>query len=67
MFEEVTELNEKQVVMQNLADRISPFLTAETAHPSHGITARESDIGNEVELIVYKISLTKETGRFEKQ
>ncbi|CAN5443683.1 hypothetical protein BH09BAC6_BH09BAC6_32530 [soil metagenome] len=67
VFEEITDLDEQQEAMQQLTNRISPFLTSKTAHPSHGITAHDSDIGNEVELVVYKINLTKKTGRFERQ
>jgi len=42
-------------------------MNIETNHPSHGITELESDIGTRVELIVYKIVLTKKTGRYEKR
>jgi nitroimidazol reductase NimA-like FMN-containing flavoprotein (pyridoxamine 5'-phosphate oxidase superfamily) len=66
-FEEVADLHEKQQVMQKLIDHIAPLITSETGHPSHGITESESDIGNGVELILYKIALNKKTGRFEKR
>jgi nitroimidazol reductase NimA-like FMN-containing flavoprotein (pyridoxamine 5'-phosphate oxidase superfamily) len=66
VFEELTGLEEKQQGMQKLIDQISPFLTGADTHPSHGITARESDIGNDIELIFYKINISKKTGRFEK-
>lgn len=65
VFEEITDLNEKLQAMQKLIDKISPFLTGDNTHPSHGITARESDIGNDIELILYKIRISKKTGRFE--
>ncbi|HEY0244739.1 MAG TPA: pyridoxamine 5'-phosphate oxidase family protein [Mucilaginibacter sp.] len=64
-FEEITDLHEKEETLQKLIKRVVPFLTEE-GHPSHGITANESDIGTEVELVLYKIIISKKTGRFEK-
>jgi nitroimidazol reductase NimA-like FMN-containing flavoprotein (pyridoxamine 5'-phosphate oxidase superfamily) len=66
-FEEITDLEEKQCIMQKLTDRIMNLMNIETNHPSHGITELESDIGTRVELIVYKIVLTRKTGRYEKR
>jgi hypothetical protein len=51
--------------MQGLIHRIMPLADNPTDHPSHGITDDENDIGTNVELIVYKIKLSKKTGRFE--
>ena len=65
-FEEIEDINEKIEVMQKLTDRMVPFLTTDDSHPSHGITPKASDVGNEVELILYKIIIDKKTGRFEK-
>ncbi len=64
-FEEITDLDEKQQAMQGIIHRIMPFANNPTDHPSHGITANEYDIGTSVDLIVYKIVITKKTGRFE--
>ena len=66
-FEELTDMHEKEQVMQKLIDRVMPLTNSETAHPSHGITERESDIGTFIELIIYKINLKWKTGRFEKR
>ncbi len=63
-FEEIIDFDEKQNTLQKLTDRIIPFLTG-GSHPSHGITANESDIGNKVDLVIYKLSIQKKTGRFE--
>ncbi len=65
-FEEITGIEEKQQAMQSLIHRIMPFSEKASDHPSHGITANESDIGTEVELIIYRIKVEKKTGRFEK-
>jgi len=51
--------------MQSIIHRIMPLANQPENHPSHGITVNEGDIGNTVELIVYKITISKKTGRFE--
>lgn len=63
-FEEILDLDEKQETLQRLINRVVPFLT-DAGHPSHGITANESDIGDDIELVIYKIIVSKKTGRFE--
>jgi nitroimidazol reductase NimA-like FMN-containing flavoprotein (pyridoxamine 5'-phosphate oxidase superfamily) len=65
-FEELSGMQEKQEAMQKLISKIEPYLSeAEDAHPSHGIADSASDIGFEKELVLYRIKLTKKTGRFE--
>ena len=64
-FEEIVDMDEKQQAMQGIIHRIMPLSNNPTNHPSHGITADASDIGDKFDLIVYKIALTKKTGRFE--
>ena len=64
-FVEIFDLNEKQSTLQKLINRMSPYLTA-ASHPSHGITANDSDVGDTVELVIYRIDIHKKTGRFEK-
>lgn len=64
-FEELTDVDKKQRAMQGIIHRIMPLANNPTDHPSHGITANEYDIGTTVDLIVYKIVITKKTGRFE--
>ena len=65
-FEELIDIHEKEQAMQRLIDHISSLFKSEAAHPSHGITANASDIGNTIDIILYKIVLSKKTGRFEK-
>src|SRR5471030_1704273 len=65
-FEEITELEEKQLVMQKLTDTIMPLLKNDNGHPSHGITESASDIGDTIDLILYKIVVDMKSGRFEK-
>ena len=64
-FEEITDGNEIEQVMQRLIHRIMPLSDNPTDHPSHGIAESDSDIGTNVELIVYRIKVSKKTGRFE--
>jgi nitroimidazol reductase NimA-like FMN-containing flavoprotein (pyridoxamine 5'-phosphate oxidase superfamily) len=65
-YEEITDLDEQQQIMQSLIHRIMPLSDDASDHPSHGITESDSDVGDTVELVVYKINLTEITGRFEK-
>lgn len=64
-FEEITEMGEQEQAMQSLIHRIMPLVEQPTGHPSHGITASEYDLGEKIDLIVYKITIEKITGRFE--
>lgn len=65
VYEEITELEEKQQAMQGIIHRIMPLVTNPQGHPSHGITEKDSDVGTTVELVVYRIRLEHKTGRFE--
>lgn len=64
-FEEITDIQEQEQTMQSLIHRIMPLMEHSTDHPSHGITANEYDIGDKIDLILYKIRIDKVTGRFE--
>jgi uncharacterized protein len=64
-FEEITDMLEREHAMQKIINRVMPLMQGETAQPSHGFTGDASDVGFEMELILYKIVLSKKTGRFE--
>lgn len=67
-FEEITDVSESGQAMQKLINRMEPLLAnSDDAHPSHGIADRASDIGITKELVLYRIKLTKKSGRFEKR
>jgi nitroimidazol reductase NimA-like FMN-containing flavoprotein (pyridoxamine 5'-phosphate oxidase superfamily) len=66
-FEEITEIGEKQQVLQKLDDRVTPFIMDDSVPREHGFVDQESDVGTSVELIMYKIIVSKKTGRFEKR
>lgn len=65
IYEEITDVEEKQQAMQGVIHRIMPLVNSPEGHPSHGITEKDSDIGTTVELVVYRIRLEEKTGRFE--
>jgi nitroimidazol reductase NimA-like FMN-containing flavoprotein (pyridoxamine 5'-phosphate oxidase superfamily) len=64
-FEEITDMLEREHAMQKIINRVMPLMRGESAQPSHGFTGDASDVGFEMELILYKIVLSKKTGRFE--
>jgi uncharacterized protein len=65
-FEEITDMNEKVKTMQKIIDCVMPLMKGQSAQPSHGFTSNASDVGDNLELILYKLTLYKKTGRFEK-
>ncbi|MGF7082184.1 pyridoxamine 5'-phosphate oxidase family protein [Mucilaginibacter sp. UYCu711] len=66
-FEEITDMKEKQQVLQRLDERVAPFIMDDSVTREHGFVDEESDIGTTVDLIIYKIIVSKKTGRFEKR
>ncbi len=66
-FEEITDMMEREHAMQKIINRVIPLMHEETAQPSHGFTDNASDVGFDMELILYKIVLNKKTGRFERE
>jgi nitroimidazol reductase NimA-like FMN-containing flavoprotein (pyridoxamine 5'-phosphate oxidase superfamily) len=64
-FEEISDMDEKQQVLQKLSDRITPYILDDSVTPEHGFVDEESDVGTTIELIMYKIIISKKTGRFE--
>ncbi len=64
-YHEIIGLKEKTQVMQKINDAIMPFIKNDDGHPSHGITELCSDVGDSVELVLYKLVLTEKSGRFE--
>jgi len=65
-FEEITDMLEREHAMQKIINKVMPLMQGADAQPSHGFTSAASNVGDEVELIMYKIVLSKKTGRFEK-
>ena len=65
VYSQITEREEMQHVMEEIIQHIMPYFSDPNVHPSHGITENESDIGTDIELILYKISIDHNTGRFE--
>ncbi|MCQ6958399.1 hypothetical protein [Mucilaginibacter aquariorum] len=53
--------------MQKLIDRVTPFILVDSVPPSHGFVDEEGDVGNVIELILYKIIPSQKSGRFEQR
>jgi len=64
-FEEITDMNKKQQVLKTLDNRIGSRIIDDSVTPEHGFVDQESEVGTTVELIIYKIIVSKKTGRFE--
>ncbi len=54
--------------MRLLVDRLAPLMTSETSQPSHGVAARGEQHKHPAgtNAVIYHITLTEKTGRFEK-
>jgi nitroimidazol reductase NimA-like FMN-containing flavoprotein (pyridoxamine 5'-phosphate oxidase superfamily) len=66
-FVEITDMFERQFAMQMIINKVMPLMHNDTAQPSHGFTEDASEVGDTVELILYKIVLSKKTGKFERE
>lgn len=50
-----------------IANRVHPISTSETSVPRHGLERPHEPVSPEFKLVVFKITLTESTGKFEKQ
>jgi len=64
-FEEITDMLEREHAMQKIINKVMPLMKGANAQPSHGFISDASEVGDLLELILYKIVLSKKTGRFE--
>lgn len=65
-FKELKEPEERKMAMQKLMDRVMPLLTGETTI-SHAMTDVHGKSFEAMKGVVYRIKLTKKTGRYEKR
>ena len=65
-YEELTKEEEQKAGLKLLVDRLMPFITSETVRPSHGLSKPPEMLEKARKAIVYRIKLTKRSGRFEK-
>lgn len=65
-YEELKTAKERNAGMQILIDRIMPFLTGETT-VSHAMIDVHAKYTEAMKGVVYRIKLTKKTGRYEKR
>ena len=64
-FEEIKDADERAKALQKLQDRVLPVISSETMHITPQWPFSSGDM-NSIEGIIYRIRLTKKTGRFEK-
>ena len=64
VFEELTDSTERNKAIKILADRILPLVSSETTHFFDNWPFPDND-SNNVKGIIFRIRLTKKTGRFE--
>lgn len=64
-YQELTDERERNAGLRILRDRLAPFVTSETVRP-HATPAPPEAIEKERKAVIYRISIKKITGRFEK-
>jgi nitroimidazol reductase NimA-like FMN-containing flavoprotein (pyridoxamine 5'-phosphate oxidase superfamily) len=64
-FEELTEDDERQKALKKLRDHVMPLATSERIQQSRDWPFNDDD-GNVVKGIVFRIRITKKTGRYER-
>ncbi len=65
-YEELKSEKEQKAGMKIMVDRLMPFATSETVRPSHGLAHPPEVVEKGFKAVVYRIKITKSTGRFEK-
>lgn len=65
-FEELKAPKDREQAMRKLLDRISPIMTGETT-VHHSMTNSHDKYIEAMQGVVYRIELTKKTGRYEKR
>ena len=64
-FQELTTLEERNHGLKILRDRLMPYLLSETMRP-HGFDEVGGNIEKERKPVIYRIQITRMTGRYEK-
>ena len=65
-FEELTIPEDREQAMNKLLDRINPIMTGETT-VQHSMKDSQGKYIEAMQGVVYRIALTKKTGRYEKR
>lgn len=64
-FEELTDINERSEALEYLVHRVLPIISSETTHLSSSWPFPPENL-NEIKGIVFKINISKMTGRYER-
>jgi uncharacterized protein len=60
--------NDAEEALQKLVNRVHPFASSETSVPRHGLDRPpHAPVSPHIEVVVYKITISEVTGKFEKQ
>jgi len=65
-YEELKSETEQQNGLKIMIDRLMPFLTSETIRPHPGYTDAPYPVEKGFKAVVYRIKVTKSSGRFER-
>ena len=65
-YEELKGEKAQKQGMKIMVDRLMPFMTSETVRPSHGLSHPPEVLEKGFKAVVYRLKITKSTGRFEK-
>jgi uncharacterized protein len=65
-YEELASEKEQKTGMKIMVDRLMPFLISETVRPSNGLSHPPEFVEKGLKAVVYRIKVTKATGRYEK-
>lgn len=65
-FEELKTEKERKVGIKILLDRFMPYMTSETVQPTHARSHPPAIVEKGSRAVIYRIKVTKTSGRFEK-
>lgn len=65
-YEELKTEKDQKAGLKILADRLVPYLTSETVRPSQHLSSPPAIIEKDLKAAVYRIRITKSSGRYEK-
>jgi len=65
-YQELETEKAQMMGMKIMVDRLGPYLTSEAVRPSHGLSHPPEVIEKGLKPVVYRIKITKSSGRYEK-
>jgi len=65
-YEELEGKNAEDA-LQQIVNRVHPFITSETSVPRHSLARPHAPVSPHIEVVVFQIKINESTGKFEKQ